>query len=95
MNNQLDFAQELEGRMRLLRSDLNILKVKATEGIDKNEVLNEMLFDIQEKLDKFEERISALSETTATFWPKAKSLAKKAWEEASYSIQFAKQYYLH
>jgi uncharacterized protein YoxC len=95
MSNQQDFAQELEAHMRLLRKDLNVLKVKASEGLGKNDELQEVLFDIQEKLDKFEERISALSESNSTFWPKAKSLAKKAWEDASYSIQFAKQYYLH
>jgi hypothetical protein len=95
MNDQFTFSRDLEERMRHLRFDLNILKVKASEDQNAREEMTEMLYDIQEKLDHFESRLQELTTASPQFWPKVKSLVMKAFEDASFSVQSAKSRYLH
>ncbi len=95
MNDKAMFSKTLEECMRSLRFDLDTLKVRASTEAHLSGEVSEHIFSLQEKLDVLERKLEDLSSSSAQFWPKAKSLATKALEEATFSIQLAKQRYLH
>jgi hypothetical protein len=88
------YADGLKGQMKSLKFDLDILKVKATEGEENKSEMTEVIFELQEKLDRFEKRLGDLTLSSPQFWPKLKLMLNNAWEDASYSIQIAKRRYL-
>jgi hypothetical protein len=95
MNDKVTFSKTLEECMRSLRFDLDTLKVQLSSNFHIKGEATEHLYQLQEKLDILEKRLFDLTSSPPQFWPKVKTLAAKALEDASFSIQSAKQRYLH
>ena len=95
MNDKVMFTKTLEECMRSLRFDLDTLKVQTSIEAPMTPEVSEDIYLLQEKLDVLEKGLAELTSASPQFWPKVKTVVSKALEDASSSIQFAKQRYLH
>lgn len=82
-------------RLENLRLDIDAIKYMARQNEDLWGEMNDVIYDLEEKFTRAEEKYRELFSEKSTSWDRVQLGFDYAWQEAEYAIDRAKARFLH